>query len=124
MRILADENFSAATVEALRARGHDVVWVPEDAPSTSDRDVLARALSEDRVLVTFDKDFGDLAVRQGLAAHCGVVLFRIRQLSTAFVTRLAVAAVEGRNDWKGSFWVVEESRVRMVPLRRRGGTDR
>ena len=101
MRILADENFSRATVEALRARGHDVVWVPEDAPSTGDPDVLARALSENRVLVTFDKDFGDLAVRQGLAASCGVVLVRVRQLSTAFVTRLVVAALESRIDWKG-----------------------
>jgi predicted nuclease of predicted toxin-antitoxin system len=121
VRILADENFARATVEALRLRGHDVVWVPEDAPSTGDPEVLARALSEDRVLVTFDKDFGDLAVRQGLAVTCGVVLVRVRQLSTVFVTRLVVAALESRIDWKGHFWVVEETRIRMAPVHPRGG---
>lgn len=114
MRILADENFSGDTVEALRARGHDVAWVPEDAPSTGDEAILARAQEEDRVLVTFDKDFGELAVRRGLAAGSGVVLFRIRQLSSAFVTGLALAALESRTDWSGHFWVVEESRMRSV----------
>ncbi len=123
MRILANENLSGESVGALRSRGHDVAWVPEDAPSTSDREILARAQAEDRVVVTFDKDFGELAVRRGLAAGAGVVLLRIRQLSTSFVTRLIVTALESRNDWSGHFWVVEESRVRTVPLRARGAPD-
>jgi len=120
VRILANENLSGETVEALRAHGHDVAWVPEEAPSASDREILARAQAEDRVVVTFDKDFGELAVRAGLAASAGVILLRIRQLSAAFVTRLVVAALESRSDWSGHFWVVEESRVRTVPLRVRG----
>lgn len=124
MRILANENLARETVDALRGHAHDVAWVPEDAPSTSDREILARAQTEQRVVVTFDKDFGELAVRTGLAANAGVVLLRIGQISPSFVTRIVLAALESRTDWSGHFWVVEESRVRTVPLRARRETDR
>jgi hypothetical protein len=55
MRILANENFPGDAVMALRARGHDVAWVRTDAPGSDDAEVLARALAEDRTVVTFDK---------------------------------------------------------------------
>jgi predicted nuclease of predicted toxin-antitoxin system len=61
MRLLADENFPGAAVTALGAVGHDVVWVGAVAPGTSDPDVLAWAAREQRILLTFDKDFGELA---------------------------------------------------------------
>ena len=77
MRILADENFPEAAVEALRHAGHDVRWVRTEAPGISDREVLARAQADTRVVVTFDKDFGELAFRFGLPADCGVILFRV-----------------------------------------------
>jgi predicted nuclease of predicted toxin-antitoxin system len=61
MRILADENFPGGAGAALRERGHDVTWVQSDAPGISDAEVLAHAQAEGRILVTFDKDFGELA---------------------------------------------------------------
>ena len=54
MRILANENFPADAVAALRAAGHDVAWVRTDAPGMHDEDVLHRAQTEARILVTFD----------------------------------------------------------------------
>jgi hypothetical protein len=61
MRFLADENFPAVAVRSLTNAGHDVVWVPEVSPSLSDRDVLALAIRETRILLTFDKNFGEIA---------------------------------------------------------------
>src|SRR5436309_2206170 len=61
MRFLANENFPGAAVKALVAAGHDVVWVRIAAPGTTDPDVLAWAGREERILLTFDKDFGELA---------------------------------------------------------------
>ena len=58
MRFLADENFPSAAVAALEKAGHDVVWIGAAAPGSSDLDVLAWAAREERVLLTFDKDFG------------------------------------------------------------------
>jgi predicted nuclease of predicted toxin-antitoxin system len=57
MRFLADENFPGDAVIALRAVGHDVLWIRTDAPGITDQDVLARSLKDARVLLTFDKDF-------------------------------------------------------------------
>jgi predicted nuclease of predicted toxin-antitoxin system len=116
MHILADENFPGDAVTTLREHGHDVLWVRTEAPGISDREVLARAQAEDRIVVTFDKDFGELAFRFGLPATSGVILFRLALSSPSSVARLAPAALETRGDWAGHFSVIEEGRVRMTPL--------
>lgn len=116
MRFLANENFPGEAVEALRQLGHDVAWVRTDAPGSNDRAVLERAQLERRLLVTFDKDFGELAFRFGLPASCGIVLFRIAAPSATEVARIAVAAFTARSDWSGHFCVVEADRIRMTPM--------
>ena len=116
MHILANENFPGDAVEALRARGHDVAWVRTDAPGSSDPQVLAQAQSQGRILVTFDKDFGELAFRSGLPASSGIVLFRISAATSQHVARVAVAALESRTDWQGPFAVVEDDRIRLSSL--------
>ncbi len=116
MRILANENFPGDAVEALRQQGHDVAWVRTDAPGSSDQAVLQRAQAEDRIVVTFDKDFGELAFRVKLPASCGIILFRISTASPQQVARAAVAALESRTDWAGNFSVVEDRRIRVTPL--------
>jgi predicted nuclease of predicted toxin-antitoxin system len=61
VRFLANENFPGDAVAVRRAAGHDVVWVRTERPGSGDEDVLARAVLEHRVLLTFDNDFGELA---------------------------------------------------------------
>lgn len=57
LRIVAKENVPGEAVEALRHKGHDVVWVRTYAPGSSNEAVPAQARTESDVLVTFDKDF-------------------------------------------------------------------
>ncbi len=116
MRLLANENFPGDAVAALRDRGHDVAWVRTDAPGSRDTEVLSRAQAEDRIIVTFDKDFGELAFRAGLPATAGIVLFRIATPSAAHVARLAVAALESPIEWAGFFTVIHDQRIRQTPL--------
>jgi predicted nuclease of predicted toxin-antitoxin system len=123
MRILANENVAGEAVRALRDRGHDVVWAREDAPGSSDAAVLSRAQTEGRIVVTFDKGFGELAFGFGLRASSGIVLFRTAIPSSLRVAALVVAALEARADWAGHFAVVEEHRVRMTPLPGLGEED-
>ncbi|UCC88051.1 MAG: DUF5615 family PIN-like protein [Anaerolineales bacterium] len=120
MNILANENVPQDTVVALQERGHDVRWVRTDAPGSSDEQVLARAQVEDRILVTFDKDFGELAFRVRLPASTGIVLLRISSPSSAHVSKIAVAVLESRTDWAGHFSVIEDNRIRMTPLPQQG----
>ncbi len=87
-----------------------------EAPGSSDPDVLVRAVAEARTLITFDKDFGELAFKAGLPAACGIVLFRISRRSRARTVERAVALLESRSDWVGHFSVIEDARIRMVPL--------
>lgn len=118
MRFLADENLPGRLVAALRAAGHDVAWVRTEAPGSDDRTVLARAVAEGRILLTFDKDFGDLAVAEALPATSGVILLRLRvDRSPDFGPRTA-ALIGARGDWAGRISIVEPGRVRARPLGR------
>ena len=92
-----------------------MVAVRSSAPGASDNDVLAWAIAEQRILLTFDKDFGELAKASRLPKTCGIVLFRTPMPKPAEVGQLA-ALVAGRTDWAGHFSVIEAGRVRMRPL--------
>src|SRR5579871_2303018 len=117
MRFLANENFPGAAVAALAAAGHNVVWIRTAAPGIADSDVLAWAAREERILLTFDKDFGELARRAVLPRACGIVLVRVPMPKPADVGRRLADAIVGRDDWAGHFSVIEPGRVRMRPLR-------
>lgn len=116
MRFLANENFPGDAVDSLRSRGHDVAWVRADAPGSPDQEVLARARREARILVTFDKDFGELAWRVFLPADCGIVLFRIPMPAPDKVGTALADILTSRHDWDGNFAVIEPNRVRMRRL--------
>jgi predicted nuclease of predicted toxin-antitoxin system len=121
MRFLADENIHADLVTWLRSRGHDVSYAAETMPSEPDESVLRRANGECRVLVTSDKDFGDLVVHRRLAS-CGVLLLRLRSPSMADRIRRLEAiwrSIEER--LQGSFTVVGERRVRVRTIPATGG---
>lgn len=113
MRILANENFPGDAVRELSAAGHDVSWVREIAPGMKDEPILAWAVRERRVLLTFDKDFGELAWRKGLPADCGIVLFRLPMPDAASVGKNLAARLAERSDWSGHFSVIEPGRIRM-----------
>lgn len=116
MRILADENFPRIAVEELRSRGHDVIWVCDELRGSSDKMLLDFAQMEGRVVITFDKDFGELAFRHGLPASCGVMLFRLTPVLPQRLAAIIVSALESRQNWDGLFSVVEDTCIRITPL--------
>ena len=116
MKILANENFPRVAVEALREAGHDVVWARTDMPGEDDRGILRRAQEEGRLVVTLDKDFGELAFCAGLPAECGVILFRVGVQSPEYVRDRVLEILESTSDWQGRFAVAEPDRIRMRPL--------
>jgi predicted nuclease of predicted toxin-antitoxin system len=116
VRILANENFPVPLIRELRQRGHDVASVKELMRGAEDRAVLARAQEESRLVVTFDKDFGELAYRFGLAASSGVILFRLSGSSPDIDNARALAALESGIEWTGCFAVVTNDRIRVRPL--------
>lgn len=78
--------------------------------------MLDLARRENRLLLTFDKDFGKLAFRAKLPVPAGIVLFRVSPRAPDYVAKIAVATLEAEVAWVGHFSVVEEGRIRSVPL--------
>lgn len=116
MRLCANENVPGDSVAVLRQRGHDVVWIREAARGSEDDAVLARAQTEARLLITFDKDFGELVFRRGKSASRGIVLFRLRKPSPDFVARRVAQVLEATTEWEGHYAVVDEHSIRLRPL--------
>jgi len=116
MRFLVNENVAATVMRELRKRGHDVLSVKEAMRSENDEAVLARAQAEERVVVTQDKDFGELAFQSRLPSSCGVILLRLAGASPESDNQRALDAIESRSDWTGHFAVVTNDRIRMRPL--------
>ena len=80
MRLVCDEGVDRQIVERLRAGEHEVVYIAEVAQGATDEEVLRRAAQEKALLLTTDKDFGELVFRQQRSPH-GVVLLRLAGLS-------------------------------------------
>ncbi|MBX3729907.1 MAG: DUF5615 family PIN-like protein [Candidatus Sumerlaeia bacterium] len=116
MRLLADVNVEDAMIQWLRDRGHDVMLAREGYARAADMDLLVIAVESRRVIITRDKDFGELVFRNAQQA-IGVILVRLRahnqserlQLLKPFWPSIEAAAI-------GSLVVVSNDRLRIKPL--------
>ena len=116
VKFLANENVPGEAVVAARQAGHDLEWIAETMPGVDDDLVLTTALAEQRVLVTFDKDFGEMAFRQGKAATCGIILLRPKVRSPEYLVQFMIAVLNQAVTWEGNFSVAQEGKLRVVPL--------
>ena len=114
MRFLLDESAEFRIAGFLREAGHDVMAIAHDYPfGLPDHQVLALAVAERRILITNDRDFGELIVRQHLP-HCGVIFLRLglSSTSTSKIERLARLLVS-HGDRLDQFLVVTAQSVRV-----------
>lgn len=114
MRLLLDSCLSGRTAEVLRTAGHDTIWAGNWPIDPGDAAILARARDERRILVTLDKDFGELAIVHR-ERHCGII-----RLVNCSVTRQAamceiVLARHGESLVSGSIVTAEPGRLRIRP---------
>jgi predicted nuclease of predicted toxin-antitoxin system len=116
VRWLADECIDASLVAALRRAGHGVVYIAESGAGTTDAEIIQLAHDERRLLLTEDRDFGELAFRWGRASS-GIVLLRVEQTNHDRKWERLSAAIERFGDGMlGRFTFVEEARFRSRPL--------
>lgn len=118
MRLLADENFPKPLVEALRADGHDVRWDRTDLPSVKDAVLLDLAESEERIVLTLDNDFWQIAVqRRNPLERSGVVLFRVHPATPEKLGPLARAFTAANRAWAGQISIVTSDGIQMISAR-------
>ena len=114
MRFLVDECTGPAVARWLEAQGHDVSSVYEETPGIKDDEVLGRAVGEDRILITNDKDFGDKVYRDR-QPHGGVIFLRLSDERSANKIDVLRQLLEQYPDrLVGQFVTVSEQQVRFA----------
>ena len=76
MKLLADENFPLASIKLLSQAGYNIIGIGIDNHDISDEEVIQFAREEERLILTFDKDFGELIFKSGLKPDAGVIYLR------------------------------------------------
>jgi predicted nuclease of predicted toxin-antitoxin system len=116
MKLLADESVDAPVVEFLRNTGFDIIYVLERKPGVSDSYVLEWSIRTKRVLLTVDKDFGELIFRTGKAS-VGVVLYRLSGIPNSAKSKIILRVLQERNnELIRAFTVITRHRIRIRKL--------
>lgn len=115
MKFVADEGIDALVVSQLREEGHQVWYIAEMSPGISDTAVLEMAQEEAAILLTYDKDFGDLVFRQHHSSQ-GVVLIRLHGYSSVRKAELVSTMVRQHgSELSGAFTVLTPQKTRIRP---------
>lgn len=112
MRFLFDACVSSGVSRTLQSEGHDTLWAGDWPENPSDDEILERAHREGRILVTLDKDFGELAIVHG-KPHSGII--RLVNLSSRQQAQACLRVIELHGDelTSGAIITVEPSRIRI-----------
>jgi predicted nuclease of predicted toxin-antitoxin system len=113
IKLLADENFPIASVEILKSKKYDVLSILRSHSGISDTEVIHLANHEERLILTFDRDFGKLIYKEGIIPSYGVFYFRLIDFHPEQPAQIALALLEKPNfDIQGIMTVIEENFIR------------
>jgi predicted nuclease of predicted toxin-antitoxin system len=112
VKLVADESVEGPTVSALREAGHQVLFIAESSPGINDSAVLEIASREDALLLTADKDFGELVFRNG-QTHSGVLLIRSLESVEENAANVLSAISQYGSELRNRFSVLASGAVRI-----------
>jgi predicted nuclease of predicted toxin-antitoxin system len=117
MDFLANENFPLLSIRLLRQAGHRVVSIIQEAPGSKDEEILKWAFTERLIILTFDRDYGELIYRHRDLKPTGVVYFRFGPATPSEPAEILINILD-RADLSviGKFTIVERGRVRQRGL--------
>ena len=117
MMFLANENIPLKSIKILRENGYDVKSIVEESPGISDEEVLRIAKSENRIILTFDRDYGKLIFEKKNLAPAGIVYFRFTPKYPEECAEVLLKILQNQNiHLRGMFTVVERTKVRQKKL--------
>ncbi len=112
MRFLIDESTGQAVVQRPRQLVHDVAAVAEEIPQADDDLIIIKALAEERILVTNDKDFGEKVYRDS-RGHAGILLLRLKDDRATVKAQVAESVIQRFGEQlQDNFTVATQDRVR------------
>ena len=117
MRLLADENVPFPSIRLLRAAGYAVEAMIEIGPGSPDPEVLSYARRQQQILITFDRDFGELVYHRGSAVPAGIIYLRLSPADPEEAGRVLLDLFTVQElRFEGHFTVVDTDRIRQRPL--------
>lgn len=116
MNFFADEGVDGQIVARLREDGHDVLYAAEDFSGVGDEEILRLSNENERILITRDKDFGELAYRDK-SIHSGIILSRLYELPSEKKAVIVSNVIQQfKEQLIGSFTVIQPGRVRIKKM--------
>ncbi|MEQ9101708.1 MAG: DUF5615 family PIN-like protein [Imperialibacter sp.] len=113
MDFVADESLDFRIIGSLRQHGHQVFAIVEESPSIDDASVLEVAVSRKSILITEDKDFGELTFRLK-KTHFGILLLKLSGLEITEKIDLVLSVVKNQHQALfNSFAVLDQNRLRI-----------
>lgn len=113
MYFFANENFPMASIRMLRSNNYNVASIIEDSPGSKDYHVLRRAHEENRIILTFDRDYGELIYKHKLFTPAGVIYFRFDPATPEEPAKILLKILDNSKiSIVGEFTVVEKGRIR------------
>jgi len=113
MKFLANENFPLPSITILRQAGYNISSVSESHSGVSDYEVIRIAQEEDSIILTFDKDYGEIIYQHGLENPPAVIFFRFKGGNPEIAGHLLLDMIVNRNlEFKRKFSVIEKESVR------------
>jgi len=116
IKFLADVNMEKPLVDYLSGQGYDIKWVPDYNCEMADEDLLKLANEEKRILITNDKDFGELIFLQRRLSY-GTILFRVKGQNSKEKVKLMKKVLMGHRDAiLNHYIVITKAKIRIIPL--------
>ena len=113
MKILSDESTDSRIIRALRKEGHEIKDIKEESPGVTDEEVLRIANEYGMLLITEDKDFGELVYRMRMVNY-GVVFIRLIGIPGDKKAKIVSKVIhEHEQELLNNFTVIEENKVRI-----------
>jgi predicted nuclease of predicted toxin-antitoxin system len=116
MKFLANENVPSTFVSELKKAGYDILRIDEIRKGLKDYEVVEISFKERRILITFDKDFGQLIMKENKKV-VGVILLRIQPRSVEYIKEKFFLLLKSIKKFEGKFIVVEDECIRERQLK-------
>ena len=113
MRFLADENIPRASVTNLQQSGYDLQWIADFSPGISDEQILLIAQEQDRIIITFDRDFGELLFKKKITFRIGIIYLKFVPSSILEPAIILNSIIQtGKYVFENYFTVIERDLIR------------
>ena len=112
MKFIANENFPIASLNFLQANKWDITHVASAMSGISDKEVMDHSIKEERIIITFDRDYGELVFNKGYKPY-GVIYLRIQKFFPDFPGKLLLKLSANKElDFQNYFTVIDENQIR------------